>query len=712
MARNPAARNTIARSTFRNDINGLRAVAVLAVVVNHLTGYPLGGFVGVDIFFVISGYLITGQLVRAVETTGRVGYSDFYRKRIRRIMPAALVTLVVTVAAAFVIMRTAAAKGVAVDAIWSALSLGNWHFAAVGTDYWAESANASPLQHFWSLAVEEQYYLVWPVLITVVALLVGRSAPHVIRRALLVAVGLVVVVSFGWAMVESAQHETFAYFNTASRAWELGAGSALAIAPRFARGLGRAGHVVLTWAGLVGLGVAIALDYSGVAFPGPGAAVAVLATCAVIAGGAHGGKAPWLLRNPVSRYLGEISYSLYLWHFPVIVFLAVFMDAASWPYTVVVLAASFALAVLSFHFVETPVRRSSWLVDGWFRRPDFSRPSVKIGIVSLAAVFVVSMTAAAEFRQRAETASVTARIASEQTAAPSAEGTEGDTTSAVQSLRTQIAAATKLQSWPEKLTPSLDDVLTEGLPKVQNAAGCEKTDVSDPTSCRFGNTDSDKMLVAVGNSTGLTGLPGLIKAYGDEYTIRGLTMSGCSMLDLDAKTDDAAFRAECLEQRAAVRQAVNDLKPDIVVLTHTYSGIDALVSGATGAAATAEWQTAAEKFLSDTTASGSKVVFLPAPPAGTEIATCATNFNGPSDCTTKIPASYKWGEAAEQNAARGSDGRAVFVSTRALYCTGSGECPPIVADIIVKRDSGHVTPQYSEFTAPAIRELVDAALAG
>ena len=145
---------------FRPDIQGLRAVAVLAVVANHLFGFPAGGFIGVDVFFVISGFLITGQLFREHHKQGRISFADFYRRRVRRIFPISTVVIIVTVAASFVIYLTARAQTVAVDGIWALFFAGNWHFAFLGTDYWANTGSISPLQHYWSLAVEEQFYLV------------------------------------------------------------------------------------------------------------------------------------------------------------------------------------------------------------------------------------------------------------------------------------------------------------------------------------------------------------------------------------------------------------------------------------------------------------------------------------------------------------------------------------------------------------------------
>ena len=162
------------KSTVRGDIQGLRMVAVGAVVLDHLFHRPSGGFVGVDIFFVISGFLITGLLLREASRDGRISIVNFYRRRIRRIVPAATVVLVVTLVTSAILMSSSRAKSVALDALTSSLFVSNWRFAEAGTDYFQMGSATSPLQHFWSLSVEEQFYFVWPLLMILVLAVSAR----------------------------------------------------------------------------------------------------------------------------------------------------------------------------------------------------------------------------------------------------------------------------------------------------------------------------------------------------------------------------------------------------------------------------------------------------------------------------------------------------------------------------------------------------------
>ncbi|WP_172411777.1 acyltransferase family protein, partial [Arthrobacter globiformis] len=352
-------------SSKRYDIQGLRALAVLLVIADHLLGYPTGGFIGVDVFFVISGFVITASLLREHDRNGRISFADFYRRRARRILPLASLVIVLTLAGSWAVFSTARFAGIAQDGLWAFLSAANWRMAITGTDYMQAGGAVSPLQHFWSLAVEEQFYIVWPWLIALMlgwgAYGLGRSSSGA-RRPLGLALLAVVAASFAFAMWESSAAPTVAYFSTFSRAWELGCGGLLAVlAPVLLRIPDRI-RPALAYLGLAGIVVGAFTLTPEVTFPGPWAAVPVLATMAVIAAGTGGEQrllAP--LTNRVSRYLGDISYSLYLWHLPVIILLGALRPATAVVDYAVALALTLALSAWSYRFIEEPVRHSQWL---------------------------------------------------------------------------------------------------------------------------------------------------------------------------------------------------------------------------------------------------------------------------------------------------------------------------------------------------------------
>ena len=219
----------------RDDIQGLRAVAVLLVAFGH-AGVPFlrGGFVGVDVFFVLSGFLITGILLAEAERGRSISLAGFYARRARRILPAAALTLLVTDLAAGHLLNFVRARQVVSDSVWAAAFGANIHFARQGSDYFAQAQPPSPLQHFWTLSVEEQFYLVWPTIVALVlcGTLLGRRigvrGPR--RLPLLVVVAIVMIVSLAWSIRDTSASPASAYFSTFGRAWELALGAALAIA--------------------------------------------------------------------------------------------------------------------------------------------------------------------------------------------------------------------------------------------------------------------------------------------------------------------------------------------------------------------------------------------------------------------------------------------------------------------------------------------------
>ena len=350
------------RSRYRADIQGLRAVAVLGVLADHLAGWPRGSFIGVDVFFVISGYLITGILVREYDSRETISFRGFYTRRIKRILPAALFVIGATVLATRVLAGTDRYHSTAADAISAVFFTANWHFANVGINYFNQALPPSPLQHYWSLSVEEQFYFVWPWLLLGL-LLIGRRlrfwrAEHT-RLVAGVAITLICAVSLWWAFAQTASNPTVAYFSTFVRAWELGLGAFVAIA---AGPLGRIDariRSLVAVAGLIGVVVSLFVVRSSPGFPAPWALLPTLSTAAVIAAGAAT-RALAPLTNPVSQYLGKVSYSLYLWHFPVVVLIVTVVAQYSVAYWVGGLVLIFGLAIASFHLLEDPARRGTW----------------------------------------------------------------------------------------------------------------------------------------------------------------------------------------------------------------------------------------------------------------------------------------------------------------------------------------------------------------
>ncbi|MDQ3885833.1 MAG: acyltransferase, partial [Actinomycetota bacterium] len=357
---------------FRPDIEGLRAVAVLVVVLYHaaIPGLP-GGFVGVDVFFVVSGFLITGLLLRDIVTTGTVRLARFYGARARRLLPAGITVLVAVAVASAWWLPPLQARSVLHDALASAAYAGNYRFAIRGTDYLAADAPPSPFQHYWSLGVEEQFYLLWPALL-ITAAWIARSAAAFLRRPahrrpspgppvapiLLVVIG-VAVVSFAISLRWTYTAPPWAFFSLPSRAWELAVGGLVALSVPVWHRLPSLLAAVAGWAGLALILVGCLRLGSSTPYPGAAALLPVLGTALVITAGctqARGGVGTALSLRPL-RQVGRYSYCWYLWHWPVLVLGPVVAGhALGLEARFTAVAVSAGLAVVTTHAVEDPVR--------------------------------------------------------------------------------------------------------------------------------------------------------------------------------------------------------------------------------------------------------------------------------------------------------------------------------------------------------------------
>ena len=366
------------RSPLRGDIEGLRSIAVLFVLVYHLGVDRLsGGFAGVDVFFVISGFLITSGLLTEAERSGTVSLVRFYARRARRLLPAATLVLVVTALVGWWVLPGSAWETLSEDVMAAALYVVNWALAARSVDYLAEDAGASPVQHYWSLSVEEQFYVVIPIMIIGLAWL-SRRYGWGVRRTLTVGIGAIVVASLSYSITHTGSAPQTAYFFSTTRAWELGLGSLLACAVPLLRRLPRATASGLAGAGLLAVAASGLLVSRTTPWPGWAALLPTLGTAAVIAAGvAHSstGVGRLLALRPLV-FLGGLSYSIYLWHWPLIALTGEVTELTAW-HKVGLALASVALACLSKHLVEDPIRFGSTFAGR-------TRPTLALGAAGMA----------------------------------------------------------------------------------------------------------------------------------------------------------------------------------------------------------------------------------------------------------------------------------------------------------------------------------------
>jgi peptidoglycan/LPS O-acetylase OafA/YrhL len=363
--------------TFRPDIEGLRAFAVSVVVVNHL-GLPIApaGFVGVDIFFVISGYLITRMLVAEGIATGKIDLIRFYARRVRRLLPAAALMLIVSLIGSAVIFSPDELAFAARGARSAALYLSNVFFALNAGDYFAAPTKENPFLHTWSLAVEEQFYAVWPMLI-LIGLALRRS-----RAWICILLAALTIASFGVSVKTSPGSVNFAYYLLPARAWEFGLGGLTALIPSSRAMLSPVGGNVIGLIGILGLIASVWIIPSSADYPGWIALFPVAATilCLHVGAQAHKSMTSSALGLAPLQWLGRLSYSWYLWHWPLLVLSDAALPGIGTFGHIVVALASLGVAAISFYGVENPIRFNAQLS----RRP-FSTLAVGLALTILSA---------------------------------------------------------------------------------------------------------------------------------------------------------------------------------------------------------------------------------------------------------------------------------------------------------------------------------------
>jgi peptidoglycan/LPS O-acetylase OafA/YrhL len=387
----PARAGVAPARSFRADIEGLRAVAVALVVVFHAGVAAVGGgYIGVDVFYVISGFLITGLLFEELERTGSIAFAAFYARRAGRLLPMASLVLVAVAIGTQFFTPPLFRPQVASDAISAALYYSNWHFAHNSVDYLGLGAAQNPVLHYWSLSVEEQFYLVWPLLLVAAARLRRRGARGNARIRLGVVIGLAGACSLAYSLIATRAQPTVAFFATTTRVWEFAVGAGVAL---LTPSLKRLPLPAATLAGVAGLAAIVgsALLYNAsTAFPGTAAIVPVAGAAAIIAAGLaapHRGVGA-LLSLPPARYVGRISYAWYLWHWPCLVFARTARWAGpggkiGWIATAIAVAVSFALAASTHTLVEVPMRRSAWLATSRRRAAAFAGATTAFAILAV-----------------------------------------------------------------------------------------------------------------------------------------------------------------------------------------------------------------------------------------------------------------------------------------------------------------------------------------
>ncbi len=490
-----------AGSGFRPDVEGLRAVAILTVLWFHarLPGLD-GGFAGVDIFFVISGFLITGQLVREVERSSRISLVAFYARRAKRLFPASATVLVVTALLTWLFLPRVDLRAFGGDIAAAAAYVINWRLAQRSVDYLAEDVGASPVQHFWSLAVEEQFYIVWPLLILLLTVLIRRG--HVATRpGLAVGLGLITVPSLAWSIHLTDANAERAYFVTTTRLWELGIGALVAVGSTAWTRLRPNAGATIAWAGMALIGAGLLTQTTGTPWPGSAALVPTVGAALVILGGFTAGpRGPVLLLGrgfPVA--VGALSYSLYLWHWPLVVVADELSGRSSW-WALVAVVASVAPAWATHRFIENPVRFHPRVAGS-------ARFALSLGLAC--SLLGVAAGGAVVLGARATSIPVAD--------AGSARGGAGLGT-----------GAPVIDPSPTAITPE-PAAATEDVPQSDKDKCTSSMTSTDYLVCDYGDTTSGTTIAAIGDSKLAQWLPALEQVARERHwRIRLYTKSACA----------------------------------------------------------------------------------------------------------------------------------------------------------------------------------------
>ncbi len=701
------------RSTlgFRPDIEGLRAVAVILVVLYHARLGPLdGGYIGVDVFFVLSGYLISSLLIREMTSTGSISLPGFWARRARRLLPAALLVVVATLLLSRVVLDALTQRDVTTDAFAATFFGSNFVFAFGRTGYFASQLEPSPLLHFWSLAVEEQFYLLWPLLFF--AICYYAPAPRRLRVAQ-ISMGVVWLLSFA-ACVAYSTRTTWAFYMLPTRAWELATGGLIAAGVPFALRLTRQMRGIAAWVALVVLVLAAVQYNEATVFPGVKALVPVGATAVLVAlcdtrGNVGPSKA---LSHPVLQWIGARSYAIYLWHWPLLVFAAAQWGALSLPARVLVVAVSVLMAEASYSLVENPIRHHPLLT----RSPTLS---LRLGGALLAvagAATLVSVTFPQSLTGSGVAASpalATAVPTSElvpvqgvatSSSVPANDSVSGSKIPAVQALRNTnyaaLAGGLTVGAVPGNLSPPLDDVRSN-QPEVYTN-GCHLVvEELEPRTCTYGNQASETHVLLFGDSHAAQWFPAM-KALAEAkgWKLDVMTKSGCPTAAISQNNQLRDGR--CDTWRANVVSWVQANQPDLVVMT----------ARAYGSTRGDVWT----KGLTDTVgkmygSAGRVLVLGDSPDMNDDVPTClAEHLSDATECVTpRDDAVNNEVMGAEQSVA--GQYQALFEPTTDWVCTLEG-CPVIVGNVLMYRDDNHLTTNAVLLLQPYLDAVLSAALAG
>lgn len=633
------------------NVQALRALAVTLVVIYHFwPGRVDGGFIGVDVFFVISGFLITDHLARELDQRDAINLPAFYARRARRLLPAAVLVLVVVTILVVLYLPILRWVTTFKELVASAFYGENWALALKATDYLAAQDAPSPIQHYWSLSTEEQFYLIWPLLMLLGAFIAARLARQR-TAALLVTLGIVVAASYVYSIVLTQADPSTAYFSTFTRAWEFGAGGLLAIA-KVEFKPEKAASGVLSWLGIV-LIVASGFALNGsTPFPGWVAVVPVVGTLFVIVAGMPAAKwspRPIMAFRPVG-FIGDISYSIYLWHWPFVVFGPFILGVANLNgyQKIGFIALAVLLAWLTKRFVEDPIR-------GWkaltLRKPRWSLLSA-LGLMLVVVVVVAAGAGDFELRLKSVEASV-----SSNTTGPMAGVVRGIT--------------------PNPLLAGDDKGVNENCWSTQDSpkiVKCTYHEGSGPRVALVGDSHAQALSIEV-----------IALAKQEGWQLDTYLKQACSWSAYGPMLKSGAdFATNCTQWRAAIEKKLESEHYDAIITT---SSVFRVPPKNTAAGMAAAWK--------PVEAAGTQIYTLmdnPTWPTGDPNECLIAHNSDAAKCTETRAAAFPWEDP--QRVAAGMVPGVHVIDQTSLYCTAT-ICFSVKDGLDMYRDEEHFTGTFA-----------------
>ncbi|MCB0858243.1 MAG: acyltransferase [Solirubrobacterales bacterium] len=657
-----------AGSNFRPDIQGIRAIAVTLVLACHASiPWAKGGYIGVDVFYVLSGFLITGLVVREIEKTGRVSIRNFYARRAKRLLPLAALVLVFICIGSLIIFPLAQQVTIGGDVFAAALYFVNWHFIVQGVDYFAAADGLhSPVQHYWSLSVEEQFYVVWPLLLLAAGVIATRAKRNLKTIILLITVP-VAIASLIYSIQFTQQNPEAAFFSTIARAWQLAFGAVLAmLLPKklnmpgwLATVLGAGAVGVLLWA-------TFTMDAT-TPFPGSNGLYPVMATIVLLVVGASGaGVTTRILSTRPFQYVGNISYSWYLWHWPFVVFALGIFGNLSWQWLVVVTLSSWIPTQISHTLLEDPVRRSKILK---------LRPNRALVIGAACSI------AAAVFGLWLGSNRIDVNELSQE----------------------QVAGAAAIKNGNVPLVNSVDAIKPNPLHAREDRGqmyldGClllgPRTESGE---CAYGDPDGDKTVVLFGDSHSMMYMPTLDEIGKERgWRIIGLSRANCAIAEVK-------LNKYCDEWRANSLERIAEEQPDLVVVATSTRAVYSLTidgkkldRGASEPYLVKGMEETFDQLKQD----ADRVILIrdqaQAPREPWLPHECvAENLDNLKVCAFEPKRNMAISFDVKAAEATGVD----IIDPMPILCS-NGRCPAVIGNALVYRDSYHVSATYAVTMAP------------